>query len=191
MAEVIFNRGPAPDAPIPRARAGEIAVVQQAMAVLRAGVGAKVAELIAYVTSEYPDLLPPGPGFRVPQDDAWFNYLRLPLKCPSYPTVCIVPYPAKMLNHSIQDEYKDQRTFVVDVVCQGTSPEDLTLQLQLWELLVFELLGNTEAMDCGHTIWTETAWAKPLQTIASLSSLVADLPMLFVTTMYEYPDPNV
>ena len=170
----------------PANRLGIVTVIEQAVTLLKEALPAEIATLNAWNSSVYGSAT----QIAMPAEESFFDYLTYPKYVNLYPAIMVVPLQSRLIDHSILDEYKMNRSWVVDVLEQGTDWGDITRKLELWELAIFEILGGADCLDAGHTVWQGSDWNQPRQTNRETGDLLQDLPMLFDTTTYEYPNAN-
>ncbi len=160
------------------ARIGMATVKSQAIALLQAGMAAKVAEINAAFDDGH-DLL-------VPNTLAYYTFLVNPKFIHSYPAIVLFNWQSRANDQHIGDEYDIARQFVVDVVEKGTTREDITLKLERWEMVIFELLAAEVSLACGACSYVATDWNQPILTNRA-EELLQDVPLLFSVSTYETP----
>jgi hypothetical protein len=174
-----FNSQPGP-------RIGIGTVLAQALHVIEEYLPSEIATVNAY----YPE----APSIVMPESASIYTYMTYPKYVTSYPAIMLVPAQTRGIRHGIaaphQDEYNLARSWIVDVLEQGSDWGDITARLMLWEIAIFELIGDTDSLDCGHTEFQESDWTQPRMTSRSSGDLLQDLPMLFTTQTYEYTRPT-
>ena len=177
-----FNTQPGP-------RIGVVTVLQEALAVVHASLPGQIDTINAWALDQ-------GKTQQIvmPADTSLFAWMTYPKYVDSYPALMLVPYQTRSIMHSIaaphQDEYTLAITWAIDVLEQGSDWGDITARLELWELAIFELFGDTDCLDCGHTIFEGADWNQPRMTNRASGDFLQDLPMGFTTQVYAYTNPT-
>ena len=178
-----FNSQPGP-------RIGILTVLAQALEVITTALPAKVAE-----ANEWAAGMGCPYSITMPDTDHIFSLMAFPKFYPGYPAIALLPDDTKPngpegVAAPHQVEYKLARTWVCDVLECGGDWVELSGKLAIWDQALMELLGDTDALDCGHTLYQGTAWQQPRQTQRNSQDLMQDLPLLFQTSTFEYTNPT-
>jgi hypothetical protein len=175
-----FNTQPGP-------RIGILTVLLEAYTALRGGLPAQVAAINAWAAAQ-------GSPYQIAEPDVIYCYLTYPKFVNAYPAIMLVPAETRFGIHAIsaphQDEYQVQRSWICDVLDTGDDWAEVTAKLGLWELVLMEILGDTDCLDCGHTTIQASSFTQPRLTSRTSGDLLQDLPLLFVTQTFEYTDPT-
>lgn len=179
-----FNTQPGP-------RIGIITVLAEALALIQNALPAEVETVNAWATAQ-------GCPYQIkmPTPDCIYSLMTFPKFFAGYPAIALVPGDVRPIGaESVaaphQVEYKMGREWVCDVLEDGNDWVELSAKLGLWEVCLFDILGDTDCLDCGHTVFQGAPWQAPRQTTRGSQDLLQDLPMIFNTATHEYTQPTL
>ena len=166
-------------------------MLAQALEVIQDKLPAEVETINAWATSQ-------GCPYQItmPTADCIYSLMTFPHFFAGYPAIALcpgdqAPNGPEGIAAPHQVEYKLGRQWVCDVLEVGEDWVELSAKLSLWDMAIFEVLGDTDCLDCGHTLYQGSAWQRPRQTQRTSQDLMQDLPFVFTTSTHEYTLPTL
>ena len=151
------------------------AVIREVLAVLVAGMPAKLAALAA----EYGDGVAPA----APAAEGYLLHVARPLPTP--PLIIVLAQPESSEPEGLPSEIPMTYAVQVDVVTRAADPAASTVELWRYWRAVKELLLATNALAVGDCTLRGVDWSQPTITDPDSGDELADIPGVFNVTTYE------